>query len=65
MTLTVYDPMDEDEFAALRQLGRSSSRGTIATAIGDRLKALGYANVITETLIITERGSVRLSAGNL
>jgi hypothetical protein len=65
VTPTEYDPLDEDEFAALRQLGRSSSRGTIAPAIGTRLKALGYANEIMETLIITDKGSVRLAAGNL
>ena len=58
-------PLDEDEFAALTQLGRSSARGTIAPAIGHRLKALGYANKIMETLIITDKGSTRLAAGNL
>ena len=65
MTPVEYDPLDEDEFAALRQLGRSSARGTIATAIGKRLKSLGYANEIMETLIITDRGSARLAFGRL
>jgi hypothetical protein len=65
VTPTEYDPFDENEFAALRQLSRSPSRGTIATAISDRLKALGYANEIMETLIITDKVSVRLAAGNL
>ena len=59
-----YDPLDDEEFAALRQLGRSSARGSIATAIGDRLKTRGYANEIMETLIITAKGSARLAAGN-
>lgn len=65
MTPVEYNPLSENEFAALRQLSRSPSRGTITTAISDRLKALGYANEIMETLVITDKVSVRLAASNL
>ena len=65
MTQEEQVPLTDDEFAALRQLGRSSARGTIAPEISNRLKSLGYANEIMETLIITDKGSARLTEGNL
>ena len=58
-------PLTEDEFAAPIKLGRWSARGTIVPMMANRLKSLGYANEIMETLILTEKGSARILAGNL
>lgn len=49
------------EFAALKQLGLSFSRGTIIHVIRDRLMALGYARELMGNLMITNAGNARLT----
>jgi hypothetical protein len=49
------------EFAALMQLGKSFSRGTILPAIRNRLMKLGYAREVLGSLLITNAGTARLA----
>lgn len=57
------DDLTADEFAMLKQLGVSFSRGTVPLDIKARLQELGYARELMGNLIITDSGSVRLAAG--
>ncbi len=52
------------EFAALKQLSKSFSRGTIIAPISNRLIKLGYAKDFMSNLIITDEGLSRLVKGN-
>ena len=55
------EALSADEFAALKQIGMSFSRGTIPRGIRERLILLGYAREILSYLTITNAGLARLA----
>lgn len=63
MTAIDQLPLNEDEFAALKQLSMSFSRGTVVPRVSERLIKLGYAKDFMGNLIITDSGLKRLATG--